>query len=324
MNNFKIDRRALVTRHNPNYRQPAKNAPLSVGNGSFCYTADFAGLQSFGSGYSYFPLCTMSEWGWHSYPDAGRDPADLRLTPFDTWGREVGYAVDGSGQEELYNSLRQNPHRFNLGSIGFDLPDSAIDDCTGVNQVLDLWSGIIDSSFSLWREKINIRTFVHAGEDTVCIRVTSPLLEKQKLRIKLSFPYGSHTKTGGDFSLGSRHTSIPHRISASLLNINRCMDGTVYTVQVLTDENSFYQQQQGEAHEFFFGSKNGSLTIAFRFVRNGAALTAAADQLCDRFYGEAERATMAFWENYWTEGGAVDLGDSPAAGAGELERRIVL
>ena len=144
-----IDRKALVSRHNPVYTKAEMNAPLSVGNGNFCYTVDMTGLQTFNSLYSHFPLCTMSHWGWHSYPDINRDPEHLRLTPFDTWGRKVNYAYDGSGQEELYNSLRENPHRFHLGCLGLDIPDTDIENISNINQVLNLWEACIYSSFKL-------------------------------------------------------------------------------------------------------------------------------------------------------------------------------
>ena len=98
MNKYSIDRQALFSRHNPVYSRPEINAPLSLGNGDFCYTVDFTGLQTFTSRYSLFPLCTMSNWGWHSYPGSNLDQGKLRLRKYDTWGREVGYATDKSGQ----------------------------------------------------------------------------------------------------------------------------------------------------------------------------------------------------------------------------------
>ncbi|MDR2397307.1 MAG: hypothetical protein LBD74_00945, partial [Spirochaetaceae bacterium] len=62
-----IHRRGLVSRHNPLYRRIETLAPLSVGNGTFCFTADFTGLQTFFDAYNAqddgFPLCTMAEWG---------------------------------------------------------------------------------------------------------------------------------------------------------------------------------------------------------------------------------------------------------------------
>src|SRR3954468_20333208 len=62
-----IDRFALVTRHNPVLKQFEPSSPLSVGNGEFAFTADVTGLQTFPSMYEQtMPLCTMSQWGWHT------------------------------------------------------------------------------------------------------------------------------------------------------------------------------------------------------------------------------------------------------------------
>src|SRR5687768_775840 len=73
----RIDRHALVTRHNPTLRRADLLSPLSLGNGEFAFTADITGLQTFPrfydrddnaqSGRGATPLVTQSQWGWHSY-----------------------------------------------------------------------------------------------------------------------------------------------------------------------------------------------------------------------------------------------------------------
>ena len=66
----KIDRKALVMRHNVTQTHIDKLSPLSVGNGRFCYTADITGMQTFPELYREgIPLSTMSEWGWHRFPN---------------------------------------------------------------------------------------------------------------------------------------------------------------------------------------------------------------------------------------------------------------
>src|SRR5262245_48868523 len=89
-----IDRAALVHRHDPVLRKFDPLSPSSVGNRQFAFTADVTGLQTFSEIYEQeTPLCTMSQWGWHSAPPSpGLDPKALRLIKFDTYGREVGYA----------------------------------------------------------------------------------------------------------------------------------------------------------------------------------------------------------------------------------------
>ena len=48
----RIDRRALVTRHNPTLTRIDPASPLMVGNGNLGFTADITGLQTFQEQYS--------------------------------------------------------------------------------------------------------------------------------------------------------------------------------------------------------------------------------------------------------------------------------
>ncbi|MDR1301997.1 MAG: hypothetical protein LBK43_05960, partial [Treponema sp.] len=231
-----IDRYGLVTRHNPVYTNLKKDAPLSVGNGTFCFTADFTGLQTFFDAYAApddgFPLCTMAEWGWHSYPDGAPDASGLRLTHFDTYGREVGYAVDATGQEELFRALRQNPHKFHLGKIGFALADEplTLDTCKAGKQTLNLWEGFLHSEWMLGDIPVVTETLVHPFEDTLYMRVTSSLVSAGKLHVALHFPYGSHQKSAADFTVPRRHTTVITHKNTQSIGLERMMDGTRYQV----------------------------------------------------------------------------------------------
>ncbi len=86
-----IDRHALVDRHSPLLRRLDPLSPLSLGNGEFAFTADITGLQTFPREYdSAMPLCTMSQWGWHTSPlKPGLDSGAFRLTECETHGRQV-------------------------------------------------------------------------------------------------------------------------------------------------------------------------------------------------------------------------------------------
>lgn len=116
-----IDRVGLVTRHNPLIAKLDPLSPLTLGNGEFAFTGDITGLRTLPKEYeNAMPLCTMSQWGWHTRPaPAGLDTKSLRLTQYDTHGRQVGYQTSSEGQTQLYNWLRENPHRLHLGQIGF-------------------------------------------------------------------------------------------------------------------------------------------------------------------------------------------------------------
>lgn len=70
-----IDRYALVTRHNPVLNSIDYETPLTVGNGEFAFTVDVTGMQTLYSEYAkrHVPLCTMSQWGWHTEPAETRE-----------------------------------------------------------------------------------------------------------------------------------------------------------------------------------------------------------------------------------------------------------
>lgn len=149
-----IDRSTLVNRHSPVLRKLDPLSPLSLGNGEFAFTADITGLQTFPREYEKaMPLCTMAQWGWHTSPlPQSLDPKAFRLTRYDTHGRPVGYPTSAEGQSELYNWLRENPHRLHLGQIGLrlmtaDRREARAADISDIEQKLDLWTGVLTSRF---------------------------------------------------------------------------------------------------------------------------------------------------------------------------------
>jgi hypothetical protein len=327
----------LVTRHNPIYTRQEKNAPLSVGNGAFCFTADYTGLQTLYDDYAAddgFPLCTMAEWGWHSYAGSQRDggPPDdslLRLTPFDSGGRRVFYAVDEAGQEELFKALRQNAHKFHLGRIGFERGGAALlsDACTPVKQTLNLWEGVLSSGFTVEGEPVLAETFVHPFEDALYLRFRSPLAARGSLRVTLTFPYGSHRKSGADFTVPHPHTTTVTSKTERGVRIERVMDRTRYRVTVTG--RAFHTEVSGP-HTVTFGADAGEETVelAFRFeplVVPAAGIDRDPDPAAyPPPFAEARAACIRFWQDYWTRGGAIDFSGSTDNRAAELERRIVL
>ena len=91
-----IDRKAVVTRNNPVVTQFDALNSLSVGNGHFAVTVDVTGLQSFPKECENgVPLCAMSDWGWHSFPNTkGLKPEDTQKTMNLGHGHEEVYAVE--------------------------------------------------------------------------------------------------------------------------------------------------------------------------------------------------------------------------------------
>jgi len=343
-----IDRKKVLERHNPNYKKENKYSPLSIGNGTFCFTADYTGLQSFYDEYAKpddaFPLCTMAQWGWHSYPYPKDDEALLRLTPFGTNGRNVFYASDDSGQEDRFKRVRVNSHKFHLGIIAFEYSDNALSNknCKPVVQTLSLWKGQLFSEFTINDENVLTETFVHPHLDCLYVRVSSALLKDRKLGIKICFPYGSHKKTGADFAAIELHSTkifsgnISHgdhsgaeKKKREQVCVDRNIDDTCY--KVFISGYGFKTRIDEKQHEIKLAAHEDRIEFCVRFepesipvlsvigIENLKKQTEHTDS-----YDEAAVKCKEFWKSYWSYGGFMDFSDSADSRAMELERRIVL
>ncbi len=316
-----IDRRRLVRRHNPTSSAVDPRSPLTLGNGEFAFTADVTGLQTFSDAYERgIPLCTQSQWGWHSFPSPhGQGPEDLRLTGFDTYGRMVGYPTSADGQQELFDWLRENPHRLHLGRIGLllDGKQPEPEDLHEVRQTLDLWTGILESNFFLAGAAVRVETCCHPQLDELAVRVTSGLVEKGRLSVLVAFPYGSPQMSAADWSRPEAHTSRLLTQSARRVEILRQLDRDGYATTLEWEGVASLERE--DAHRFVLrpSRQDGRLSFVCVFSRGSAAGTLPSP-------AGAFEAARSHWQRFWSEGGAVDLSESREGRAGELERRVVL
>jgi hypothetical protein len=313
-----IDRRALVSRHNPELHTVDPACPLSVGNGEFAFTADITGLQTLASEYERtLPLCTQAQWGWHTTPiPQGLDPAQFRLEMFETYGRQVGYATRSRGQEPLYNWLRENPHRPNLARVALVFNGSAIAsaDITTIDQKLDLWAGILHSRFRLRGEPVEVTTCCHPDQDLLAVTIASPLLARG-LAVAIDFPYGSPQMNASDWKSIGRHRTMVARQTATSLLLDRELDQDRYTVDIGFGRGARVSFR--EPHRVILEARAPALDFVCRFAlqRSMGPLPSAKT---------AGDASARHWSNFWSTGGAIDLSRSTDKRAQELERRIVL
>ena len=322
-----IDRKTVVRRHNPHVTSMDTLSSLTVGNGSFAFTVDGTGLQTFPEEYSRgVPLGTMSDWGWHSSPnpehytvkdvlverDFGRGHKELYAAQFKQPGR----------QQDAERYLRANPHRIHLGTVGLDLDD--ISQVKDVDETLDLWSGRIRSSFTYMSQKFNVQTICHPSRDLITSRIESD----GEIRILLRFPYptAKHTDDGCDWKAQSAHstTTLYNTVYNDNVIINRKIDGTEYTVRF---------GWRGEAdfskvgpHTFMLKAKKdkkaevNELEISFEYVPYN---TKTSYYLGDSFSGNAITTAQA-WAGFWSNGAFVDFSHVKDPRAAELERRVIL
>ncbi len=291
-----LERKPLVSRHNPVYKADDPRAPLGVGNGEFAFSADVTGLQTFPDKFEKsFPLCTQSQWGWHSF----RRPAgQLKLTEYDTFGRMVGYASNGKGQEEIFNWLRENPHRLHLGRIGF--LGLAPDDIRNPEQTLDLWTGTLISRFEYKGKPVTVRTCVHPTLDMLACEVDTPL------KVVIDFPYASPGITAADWNKPQAHKTTG--------DIQRTLDGDTYNVSIRWKTE--VRLERRSEHSFALhpvierlrpGSGKLSFSVLFEPVKTGAA------------HPDCFAACAEHWQRFWSSGASVEFPENR-----ELERRAVL
>ncbi|GGG03438.1 glycoside hydrolase family 65 [Paenibacillus abyssi] len=332
----KIDRRALVKRHNPVLNRLDPLSPLSVGNGQFAFTADLTGLQSFPQHYEV-PLGTQSEWGWHSSGGPGKySLRNLRLQPYESHGRQVGYAIDDKGQEEPFHWLRQNPHRLQLGQIGLRLfaangHSVELRELHEIEQRLDMWNGVLVSRFKVDGIQVCVRTVCHPEMDKLGVRIESELLTSGRLEVTIGFPSPLPTSREWANSVGlnwgdsSAHETRFIQGAPGQGVFERSMDQDGYSVNVVWSHG---QMAKEEAHRFRLipGGAETSFDFTLQFAPGSipAEMAVSNHPAPLPHYVDIERASAAHWERFWLQGGAVELAGSRDTRAWELERRIVL
>ncbi|MDR2042388.1 MAG: T9SS type A sorting domain-containing protein [Tannerella sp.] len=315
-----IDREALVKRHTVRLDRLSADELPQVGNGEIGFSIDATGLQTFYGN-------SMSHWSWHTLPCppelyAGFDrPHDaLTLKQYDYNGRQLGLRTTSSGQTQLYNWMRENPHRFNLGRLRFllskeDGTQINASDVKNINQTLDLWQGIITSRYTIEGVPVDVETGVDPASGALAVRVRSPLITGERLRIEWAFPYGHHGNSGADWTNPGKHSSTL-TVNDNRLEVARQMDDTRYHA-VLAYESPA-ELSEPAAHTFVLKPGKQSDTFAFT-VLYSPEYTGNVPAADDAFAASEEG-----WETFWRSGGAIDLSESSDVRWQELERRIVL
>jgi hypothetical protein len=318
----KIDRHALVSRHNVTLTDFNSLAPLSVGNGSFTFTADLTGLQTFGDFYEQgIPLNTMAEWSWHSFPNTQGYKYEDTAVDVNTHGRPVWYNLIRESPAAAY--FRANPHRVNLGQIGFalleedNLPVTA-DDLENIRQTLDLWKGVLFSNFEFAGEQIEVETLCPPRLDMVTVRVKSPLVKSGRLTIAVKFPYaaGEWGPMASNWNEPEKHTTRILESDKQSVLLLRQMDDLKYYCGLNFSDGEMKEKSK---HDYRLIPAGGSDTFEFCVWFSTDRIESSIPN-----FQQAKNDCQNNWEQFWTTGGAIDLSQSKDARWRELERRIVL
>ena len=320
-----IDRHALVTRHNIVVHSLDPNGAMAVGNGDFAFNFDVTGLQSFPEYYAKtMPIGILSDWGWHSFPNPNGYTLDkFPMTSIPKYDRQFIFPSASTSHptpDAAY--LRANPNRFGLGRIGLEMthPDGSpvlITDLKDLTQTLDLWAGILTSSFTVDGVPVRIVTIAHPTRDEVATRVTSPLIAAGRLKIRIAFPYASDSfgPDYQDWTHPESHTTVLTRLSPTSAGFARTLDATHYFVRARWSSGTSLAETA--PHQFLLTSSADSIELTTCFSPK-KILTEPEP------VSAVESASRAQWRHYWLTGGVIDLSGNTDPRAAELERRIVL
>jgi len=328
-NSNKIDREALVRRHSVKITQFDTLGSLTVGNGKFAYTVDATGLQTFPEYYEKgISLGTQSEWGWHSFPDTVGYRFEETLKNFDYHGRPIPYDVQVKEPERSVgaaNYFRQNPHRLHLGNIGLEMKTAegklvTPDDIADLHQELDLWEGVIRSSFTVNGEKVDVTTCCSQEKDLISVAVSSKLLAKGLLSVKIRFPYpsGGHVDSGCDWTKPEKHQTTIIEKSQGYALIKHQLDSTSYFTEVGWSGTGLMTMPSMHVFEIVPGEGEDKLSFSTSF----SAFAPAKIELTG--FNEIQQSSRTGWKKFWESGGAVDFSGSIDTRANELERRVIL
>ena len=316
-----IDREAVVKRHRVCTTGTLLKSPAQVGNGKFAFGMDITGLQTF------VPFNTLSDWSWHSFPlPEGMRAEDYRPVVVETHGKKIAYELRNPDQPELSEWLTKNPHRYNLGRIGFRLlredgTEAREIDLGNARQEIDLWTGVVYSRFELNRKEVKVRTVCHPDKDMIGVSIESELLNDGNMSIYLDFPYpdGRYFKHYiGRYDTISGHTSTFEKLAPNSVRIARTMDDTHYYATLDWTGPATFSRESEKAHTFLLQPRHTS-TFSFTCCFSPEPVADVTEPVAS-----IERKSAASWEKYWRSGAAVDLSGSKDPRWLELERRIVL
>jgi protein-glucosylgalactosylhydroxylysine glucosidase len=325
----KIDRRALVERHTVINTKFDSLSSLSVGNGGFAFTVDVTGLQSFPDAYAKgVPLGTQSTWGWHSFIDTANYQFSETLKDYQQAGRKVSYSVqvkDTERKKNAANWFRQNPHRLQLGNVGFviikkDGSEAGISDIKNIQQSLNMYTGEVVSKFTVEDVPVEVYT-VCDKQDAVAVKINSPLLEQQRIKLKLIFPYptDSFKDVGVNYNNAAKHQSSFKQPDGKTVFFEHLMDSTKYQVIITSGKSMVIKEK--EQHYFLIEPKSTlSNTAEFTCYFLGAYRR----MVHSPSFGEAKTNSENSWKQFWQSGAAIDFDGSTDPRAFELERKIIL
>jgi hypothetical protein len=320
-----IDRKSIVQRYNLKLDASHPYSPVQVGNGNFALGVDVTGLQTF------LPHNTLSTWGWHnsSLPSTPGQTSPSDYTGVDWWthGRLVNYAQPNPTQKDISQWMIANPHRINLGRVGLWFGGisggNVSEEMLGEKQqVLDLWEGVITSTFSLDGANVLVTTIASPEMDTVAVNISSTLVRTSGLGVFFDFPYATDKNKFdapfvGLFNATSNHTTaITYRNRGAV--ITHTLDSTTYVADIAWEGYARISRLHDTEHKYILAASQNSESLSFTITYAPRPMNQPET------YGTIKRQAASWWSDYWLSGAFVSLPIASNSSANELQRRTIL
>lgn len=331
-----IDRHAIVTRHNVTLTSFSVDVPrnkqsaLQVGNGHFAFGMDVTGLQTFML-HGSFSHATLSDWCWHTAANPeGYRPEDTWIAVASGGDRTVPYASNSKHlwskltpeqakrAEGAWNYFRQNPGRWPLGQLRFQLfkaDGHLIDaaDLRNIHQTLDLWTGTVHSAYEIEGVPVAVTTCCHPRQDLVAVRAQSKLIDAGRLKVLIELPgVPTHWETHWETHAEPRGTNR--------VEIAQILDEDRYCVSAAWGSGQWKASdwKPGWPRRYVLtpASDGDEFSFVCRFSPQPSESLPS--------FAETASASAKHWPEFWQSGGAIDLSASKDPRWRELERRIVL
>ncbi|KAE8398172.1 Six-hairpin glycosidase-like protein [Aspergillus pseudonomiae] len=326
-----IDRQRIVSKYNVVRSNliTNKTTPLQVGNGRSPrrITSDTVTHKA-SRHFSHSTHCPAGAGITILYQAMGMEKIeDYRGISMLTHGRNVSYDIPDPDLPEVSQWLTANPNRINLGRIGLQYKGSLVSasQITEPRQELDLWKGVITSTFKVDGQTVKVVTQGDFDSDSVVFEIESSLVASGELGVELDFPYPPIHSTKykyevfvGVYDFPQSHTTAIEEYRGNMAYIRHELQETNYYLNLRwgSGKSLRLSREHNATHKYTLKSKSSStMTFTANFSRE--------KQTADLPTMIQERSSTA-WNKYWTQGGFVDLTSSSNPKADELQRRILL
>lgn len=264
--------------------------------------------------------------------------SDYHGVSYLTHSRNVSYDIPDPKLPEISQWLISNPNRINLGRIGLKYKGAtlAASQIKEPRQELDLWTGVIKSTFEVDGQKVEVVTRGDFEIDAVAFEIDSKLVSSGDLKVELDFPYPPIHTTKYKYEVFAGSYDFPLNHSTSI--VEDWVPGSTHIYHEMQETSYFVNLRWPLAIPLTLSRdepEGCDKVTAHRYTLSSDSKprrSPSSISFTVRFSPDKEQADLPLflkmrnpvgWEQYWSEGGFVDLTSSSNPNATELQRRIV-